>query len=137
MRFVLFMLVVVLPAGCGRKSGQPVGGVVKLYGQPAGNLLIQLTPMDKGDSKVVGATAISDASGRFQLKRDDGKPGMPAGKYRVIVLDNNLGSDEKPVPGERPKSFNRVPPMFSAATSPAEITIEDGKTEYEINIPPQ
>jgi hypothetical protein len=130
--------VIVAVAGCGRggSSLTPAQGVVKINGAPAANLLLQFTPAQAHGGRILSATAVSDASGRFVLTCDNGKPGAPVGTHKVTVVDNNLATEDEPggTPQSRPP-VNRIPDIFaSATTTPLEVTIEAVKTEYEVNI---
>jgi hypothetical protein len=136
---VLLSLGFLFVAGCTNQTTPmvPVQGVVKINGRSAPNVLITLIPVStpKG-TKPITATAISDANGRFVLKASDGQQGAPAGKHKVTVLDNNLATEEENTqPGARLKQANRIPLNHAdAATTPVEIEVVEGKTDYEIDI---
>jgi hypothetical protein len=123
--------------GCGSGAKLvPAHGIIKINGVPAKNLLIQYNPVSWPEGHaVLTATAISDDAGNFVLKCGDGKPGVPAGKHKVTVVDNNLSTDEEPGPSGAKAIPNRVPRDYqSALTTPLEITVEVGKRDYELNV---
>lgn len=126
-------------AGCGSAAPvvSPVEGVVKVDGKPAGNLLIQFTPMAWAkDRPVTSASAVSDPAGRFILKADDGQPGAPVGTHKVTVVDNNLSVEGEPdQPGGRKKVVNRVPQAYgSAVSTPLEVEVRADKKDYELTL---
>lgn len=134
---VLFILVCFTGSACdtGGVAVTPVEGVIKLNGKPAANLLLQVSPAEGHDGRALSASAISDATGRFVLKCDNGRAGAPIGKHKVTVVDNNLATEEEPGKAGARTPTNRVPGQFaSVATTPLELVVEAGKKDYEINL---
>lgn len=133
---VVLALAALVTSGCGGSGPLvPVEGVVKINGQPAGNLQVIFTQAEAvpGKQRKAGA-AISDASGRFVIKPNDGSPGLPPGKYKIAVVDNNLAVDEEPDPN-KPPIPNRIPRMYADVLStPLDVDVVEGKTQYEINV---
>ncbi|MGL4424428.1 MAG: hypothetical protein ACRCZF_27490 [Gemmataceae bacterium] len=128
---VLVMVVTGCDSGPGKPNATPVSGVVKIDGQPAENLILEFmgTPFN--------ARAVSGPNGKYELTTDGGAKGAAPGTYKVVVLDNNLATDEEP--DGRPKSgkklVNRVPTIYSLMnTTPITVVIEAGKSEYELLI---
>lgn len=134
---LLTVTAVLFVGGCGNSGPLvPVEGVVKINGQPAGNLQVVFTQAEapQGKQRKAG-TAVSDSSGRFVIKPHDGSPGLPPGKYKVAVVDNNLVVDEEPDPN-KPPIPNRIPRMYSDVLStPLDVEVVEGKTVYEVNVP--
>lgn len=124
-------------SGCGNSGPLvPVEGVVKINGQPAGNLQVIFTQAQalSGKQRKAGS-AISDAGGKFVIKPNDGSPGLPPGKYKVAVLDNNLAVDDEPDPN-KPPIPNRIPRLYADVLStPLDVEVVEGKSNYEINVP--
>lgn len=127
--------------GCGAKGEPPVpaGGIAKINGKPAEGLLIQLHPTAPAASNqpVQSFSAISGADGRFELKTSDNRSGAVPGTYKVIVVDNKLSELGDDPSKAKTKIVNRVPFKYaSATTTPLEITVEKGKSEYIVDILP-
>lgn len=133
-----FFLFLGLLVGCsGSAAPIPVEGTIKVAGKPMGDLLIQLIPAKTdGDTKGMNALAVSDSSGNFQMKCDNGLPGAPPGRYVVLVTDNLLNTDEEPGNGPIKIRKSRIPPRFSGATtSQVFLEVTAGKSSgYEINL---
>jgi len=128
----------VLVAGCSSSSPLvEVEGVVTIDGVPAGNLLIQFTPVDwTSGSPIVSSHAVSDANGRFVLMSTKNKAGAVVGTHKVTVVDNALGIEEEPggaISKKLPR--NRVPSLYSSATTtPIELRVEAARKEYEVQV---
>lgn len=95
--------------GCGEKGPElnPVTGVVTLDGQPLPKALVTFTP-----TKGPNAAALTDASGKYELRYKNGDIGGAVGKYTVTFTTNT----ELP---QNPK--NEKIPLKYAAGEPAEI----------------
>lgn len=135
MRNVLLAIAAVYISGCGSPVAVPAEGIIKLRGLPAGNLILQLTP-NQGNGKGSGASALSDPQGRFSFKTDDGRAGAYPGAYKVMIIDNNLNIEDEPT-GKGPKRkmpINRIPMLYSSATTPVNLTVEPGKKDYVIDV---
>lgn len=139
--WIVLSPVVLTLAGCGGGATPvtPVAGKVTFgTNKPADNLLLQFLPTNAKGGKPLGGSAISDASGQFSVKADDGRDGLPVGSYTVVVIDNNLNTDDEPGTGAKGKkpSVNRVPPKYMASDSknPLTLTVEAGKSGYELKL---
>jgi len=79
--------------GCGSGFSK-VEGSVTLDGKPVSEAVVTFVP-DKGNN----STGVTDASGKFSITTN-GKPGAPAGDYKVIVTksksEGTVGGDLKP-----------------------------------------
>jgi hypothetical protein len=133
---VLFVFAVTL-SGCGGKGDTvEVEGVVKgPDGKPLPNILVQFNPDKATGGKLVMSAGLTDEAGKYTLKAADGLPGAAAGPYRVVLIDNNLGTEDEPT-GKAPakKLVNRVPPAYmTASTTPLLVTVEPGKT-YDLKV---
>jgi len=78
-----------LAGGCGDGRHQ-VSGTVTYDGQPLTHAAVVFT----GDTGAV-ATGFSDDSGRFTLE-SSGKPGLPAGSYKVSVTKTKIVEGQAP-----------------------------------------
>jgi len=77
-------------AGCGgdpQIGGKvyPVKGKLTINGQPAANVTVNLYPIDKSGSLASGTTK---ADGTFEVLNADARPGAMAGKYKVVLHQN-------------------------------------------------
>ena len=80
---VLLVAVCLLVAGCGSVDPLvPVHGLVLVDSLPLSGAAVAFQPVDGGPSSV----AMTDASGRFSLRTQDGRPGALAGMHRISVL---------------------------------------------------
>lgn len=129
-------------AGCG--GGGPAvteaeGTVVGPDGKPMPNVLIQFNPVETKGAKVVSSSGVSGADGKFSLKADTGQPGAVAGKHKVVLIDNELNSEDEPTgkAGGKKAPTNRIPREYlSAATTPLEVVVEGGK-KHELKVAPR
>ncbi len=103
-------VVCLFAAGCG-SEGAPlstVSGEVTKGGQPVANAMLMFIPQEKG----AASAGQTDASGRFELKFSDGRPGALPGKHRVVIT----------LPGPEV-----APPMGGPPAPPPKV---DGPTEF-------
>jgi len=63
----------------------PVKGKLTINGQPAANVTVNLYPVDKSGSIASGTTK---ADGTFEVLNADARPGAMAGKYKVVLHQN-------------------------------------------------
>jgi hypothetical protein len=128
-------------AGCG--GGPPVtpveGTLAFASKKPPGNLLLQFHPTAATGGKPLSGSATTDDGGKFRVTCDDGSDGLPAGRYVVTVIDNNLSTEDEP--GTAPKGKkpppNRVGMKYMSAdekTNPLVLSVEAGKSGYELKL---
>ncbi|MFH1920920.1 MAG: carboxypeptidase-like regulatory domain-containing protein [Planctomycetota bacterium] len=96
---LLMLLVCVVFSGCSEGGPPPlevypVTGTVRLDGEPIGGVSIAFVP-DGGAGG--GGFAVSDDAGKFSLKSNDQRDGVPAGKYRVLFTKMTM-PDGSPIP---------------------------------------
>ncbi len=128
---VVALTVAVMASGCAEKP--PIrmvyaAGSVKIKGEPAPNIMIQCMP-DGIDGPT--SSAITDQTGRFVLKTDDGLEQAVVGKCKITLIDMNEG---RPAQGEKVPP-TRIPAQY-AAVGPRGLSDEvrdDGKA-IDINI---
>jgi hypothetical protein len=83
----LFALAILAVCGCGSSTQYgEVEGVVTVDGKPLSKAEVRFMPEPDGGSNV-RAVGYTDASGRYSLKLDGGKPGIATGNYVVCVID--------------------------------------------------
>ena len=132
------LLLFLLPAGCGSDTLYPVEGSVTFNGQPARGATVVFFPEgDDSLTAVVPSGGVGD-DGTFTISTN-GKPGAPAGKYRVVVhIPAPAGPKAADPPGvmgddpERKGDAKNVPGPFSdRATTPlrAEVKATTNKLE--------
>lgn len=69
-------------AGCGGSSAIPVQGTVTLDGKPIAEAVVTFAPQAEGEP----ASGVTDADGKFTLKRREANDGVPVGAYAVTVV---------------------------------------------------
>jgi hypothetical protein len=82
----------------------------------------------------LASSAVTDATGRFVLTADDGRPGAVTGPHRVVLIDNAFVAEDEPNPMQvkqpRPKGVNRIPRDYLApTTTPLKVTVEAGRKQ--------
>lgn len=122
-----------LTASCGGYKGGrvPAIGTVTIDGKPLANVYVTFRP-DDGEPGV-GGYAITDSSGRFEIRYPDSGPGLVPGRYRVTVAPPPRAPGDGP-PNASPmakKSDGTLsyPPVYSSPeNSPLRVTItSDGQ----------
>ncbi|MBX3432547.1 MAG: carboxypeptidase regulatory-like domain-containing protein [Pirellulales bacterium] len=84
------MAIVLVAAGCGgRNTGKVTGRVIGPDGAPLVRARVTAAPVGEGKT-VYGTT---DAEGRYSLSTGNPDEGVPAGEYRVGVVED-LGDPE-------------------------------------------
>lgn len=126
-------------AGCGGGPAvTPVEGTVAFTSKkPTGNLLLQFHPTGPTTGKPTSGSAVTDEAGKFRVKGDDGRDGLPPGKYVVTVIDNNLNTEDEPDGKRRNPVVNRVGQKYTSAdekTNPLVVTVEAGKSGYDLKL---
>ncbi|MCI0461629.1 MAG: DUF4198 domain-containing protein [Gemmataceae bacterium] len=122
-------LLTLLPAvGCGGGGFAEVEGTVTLNGKPLENVMVEFVPdPDKGTTGP-RSTGVTDAQGRFTLKRDNQQSGAAIGYHRVILRDLKVyGEVYKPArqredEQERDKNNPKYKPRFAARYSDLKTT---------------
>ena len=97
LRYILLASLILVAAlvGCG-PSSVSVEGIASVDGTPLDTGNVAFHPVGtKGDvESVVGRSEI-DSSGKYKLYTD-GKPGVPAGSYKVVVLAGKPANSSDP-----------------------------------------
>jgi hypothetical protein len=92
-----------------------VEGTVTKVGRPLAN--IQVAFLVDPDASTVGlrSTGVTDESGHYRLRTDNGDDGAVIGKYRVVILDLQArgGRKERTTRGPRPKEGSQLPPELT------------------------
>jgi len=95
-RFLAFVALGALAAGCSGQRVVPVSGRVTLNGQPLANVHVSFQPLSAGPDHDPGSGsyAITDNDGRYTLKLVHGDtPGAVVGKHRVEITPRNSDDD--------------------------------------------
>lgn len=135
--FVLFVLVF---AGCSPPEtplAEVEGTVTGPDGKPMKNILVQYFPTASGGQKLPSSTAVTDESGKYVLKCENGKPGAVLGEHKITLADNNLAEDDDANLGKATRTVkpNRIPqPYASITTTPLTETVDAGKKTYDIKV---
>ncbi|WP_406694022.1 hypothetical protein V5E97_23555 [Singulisphaera sp. Ch08] len=86
------LLLPLLVCACGSETSgdralYPVSGQVVVDGKPAEGVVVQFHLLNHyRDPDAPRPSATTDATGRFQMKMDEGKQGAPAGQYVATFL---------------------------------------------------
>lgn len=119
---VLFFTVALV--GCGGSSGRvppdqdlelfPVTGTVTVNGKVAEGVAIGFQPADGTPGS--GGFAVSGPGGKFEATSASGRPGLPAGKYHLLVTWLTT-PDGKPIPRDALAAdtgfVNQLPERFN------------------------
>ncbi len=123
-RFAWLVLMPLLFAGC-EKQPFSIPGVITLDGAPIGNA--QMLFMPEGSDEIA-VLASSDAEGRFLIVPTGGKAGLPAGRYKVIVVKV---ADASPTGPEMTEAG--VAEIYSRAeTTPLTVDLPSGEVRLEV-----
>ncbi|WP_437193613.1 carboxypeptidase-like regulatory domain-containing protein [Planctomicrobium sp. SH527] len=102
-RTLLALSLILLASGCGGESGDqwsqnrpktsPASGVVTYKGQPVDGANVNFAP-PSGDG--TGASAMTDAEGKFKLGTFDQADGAVPGAYKVIITKKKVETTPNP-----------------------------------------
>lgn len=115
-------LIVLHSSGCSDDSAgeesvvYPVTGTVTMDGAAFGPALIQLSPLDTENGRVVGGEV--DAQGNLKLSTHAPGDGAPAGEYKVVFPPDPLNRAPKPIPSA----------YQTASSSPITVKVEESET---------
>jgi len=82
----------VIGCGSGEAPRYPVTGTILLDGKPYPNATVQFVP-DPENAALGEAEDVTGSDGGFRLT-NLGRPGLPVGKYRVIVTSKQSAEEE-------------------------------------------
>lgn len=115
----------------------PTWGNVKIKGKAVPGVSVVFFP--DGATKGQGGRGITDESGKFILKYQDGRDGVPAGNYSVLFEHFVMPDGSKVPENEFPAdvgAINQLPQKFSEfGSSPFKATVPEGGTadlEFEL-----
>jgi len=145
MRLWISLVLAFVVAGCGPAPIAlfPVKGKLTKDGQPLGNVHLMLSPTATGTNAPFASADVS-ADGTFELKCSDGRMGVAAGSYKVVLAAKSSGDpmeamkamakggkyDPKKMGGELPFPA----PYKDVKTSPKTIEINAANEALEIAI---
>jgi hypothetical protein len=134
------LLGLLMVCGCGSPLvyNEQVEGVVQIDGVPLTNVRVEFVPLVEG-TKVPSSSAVTDQAGHYRLTCDNGKSGAVVGKHRVVLLQGRGGGrnpeDDAPAVKAPQPSNPPIPEVYTlAAKTPLEITVEKGKTTYDLKV---
>ncbi|MCA9016662.1 MAG: carboxypeptidase regulatory-like domain-containing protein [Planctomycetaceae bacterium] len=115
----------------------PTWGTVKIKGKTVPGVSVVFFP--DGSTSGQGGRGVTDESGQFILKYQDGRDGVPPGSYRVLFEHFVMPDGSKVPESEFPAdvgAINQLPHQFSDfGTSPFKATVPEGGTadlEFEL-----
>lgn len=122
-------IMVLAAAGCGSKGASlgAVKGQVTKDGKPVANATLMFIPKEKG----AASGGQTDASGHFELKFSDGRPGALPGKHRVVIT---LPGEEAPPPMGGPPPAAAVPRQGPMEFSREAEVKGDGPTDLSFDL---
>lgn len=108
----------------------PAEGTVKIKGETPPGVSVVFFP--QGSTKGRGGRGITDETGRFVLKYQDGRDGVPPGDY-IVLFEHFVMPDGSEVPeNEFPAdvgAINKLPQKYGHnSTSPFKATVPEGGT---------
>jgi hypothetical protein len=137
--------------GCGSSTAAdpiaPVSGTVVLDGDPAEHAVVTFIPVDGTPGG--GASATTDASGRYVLRMPQRRRGLmgegvtiaegvPPGRYRVVVSrrlhadGSPMRTDEVPIESPAVETIARPFSDETATRLTAEVTAAGGTFDWEV-----
>ncbi|MBX3414469.1 MAG: hypothetical protein KF708_17415 [Pirellulales bacterium] len=129
-----------LMVGCARPPQvTPVSGSVSIGGKPAEQILVTFVPESKGGVPQVKSSAVTDGSGRFELRAGDGRDGAVIGPHRVMLEDLRVyylpRNDSAPSIAQPAPS--RIAMKYRAAnTTPLRHNVSEGADEARFDLAP-
>ena len=127
--FVLFSMVLVCLAGCGKKENVvSVSGTVLLDGKPLEGATVTFHPVKSG---AVGHGK-TDASGRFTIMTGS-LQGVKPGEYIVTVQKTGEIPKGDPLAPEAPPPMLTPPQYANVKTSPLKYTAPGGPANFELS----
>lgn len=130
------ILCLALLTACGSETRRdnlevfPTWGTVKIKGKTLPGVSVVFFP--EGETGGQGGRGISDESGQFILKYQDGRDGVPAGKYKVLFEYFTMPDGSKVPENEFPAdvgAINQLPHKFSDfGSSPFSTIVPKGGT---------
>jgi len=141
----------VMLAGCGgdpQIGGKvyPVKGKLTVGGQPAADVSVNLYPNDKSLPIASGTTK---PDGTFQVFNSDGREGAMAGKYKVVLKQNQSKEAAKAAyasassggggaaggPTQGPTAATNLPEAYlKQETTPKEVDIVAGDNDLKLDL---
>ncbi|MCE9552632.1 MAG: hypothetical protein K8T91_04540 [Planctomycetes bacterium] len=123
------MACLLILAGC---SSAPdtveVNGALQIAGQPLDDISIQFVPDSANQEIGWKASGVTDASGKFTLRCEDGRPGAVPGHYRVMLDDLKVYANPRnnvPSQDRGRLIVSRVPKRYrSTSSTPLKIEVE-------------
>ncbi|QDT97784.1 hypothetical protein [Gimesia aquarii] len=133
---ILCILFFSLLTACGTETRRddlevfPTWGTVKIKGKTLPGVSVVFFP--EGETGGQGGRGITDESGQFILKYQDGRDGVPAGKYKVLFEYFTMPDGSNVPENEFPAdvgAINQLPHKFSDfGSSPFSTTVPIGGT---------
>ncbi len=128
-------------AGCSRGApAEHIDGLVSLDGKPLADIRVTFQPQGSGQEGGIGSSGVTDANGRFTLRRvDDGRDGAVQGMHSVTLSDKlaeSAAEDADAGPAlKAPKS--RIPAQYANARFPFQVKAgEKNEPKFELKSRP-
>ncbi len=126
-RIWVFVLLGIIPLGCGGASGPPLGkvsGTITLDGQPLAGASVSFSPMDGGRS----STGVTDSSGHYSLEYSLDKSGALVGEHEVRIHSAEFTGEaaKDPVVPERYNSKSELKGTVDKSGSTLDFELTSG-----------
>jgi 5-hydroxyisourate hydrolase-like protein (transthyretin family) len=109
----------------------PLTGTVTFQGQPAAGATVRFyrTDADRPNRPRIVADGLTDEKGKYQLTTSKPFDGIPAGEYRVVVLQTG-----RYVAGQA-KEGNKLPAKYAdPRMTPLRATVKAGENVIDLNL---
>lgn len=116
-----------------------IDGVLQIASQPLDDISVQFIPDSASKETGWKASGVTDATGKFTLRCEDGRPGAIPGHYRVLLDDLKVYANPRNnVPQDRGRLIvSRVPKRYRVAGStPLKIEVQAMPQQIKLEVKP-
>jgi hypothetical protein len=128
-------------AGCNSAPDTvAVDGTLQIAGQSADDISVQFVPDSANTDTAWSASGVTDATGKFTLRCQDGRPGAVPGHYRVLLDDLKVYANPRnnvPSQDRGRLIVTRVPKRYrSAGTTPLKLEVDAKPQQIMLEVKP-
>lgn len=120
-------------AGCSSSDSVPVGGTVKLDGEPLAGAVVTFAPADAATTGL-GGSGTTDAAGKYAIAGARGEKGLAPGEYVVGVSYRRRPDGTAPDPNVPPMesdAVEKLPQYSDARQSKLKATVAKDKATHD------
>lgn len=126
---MIYLTWLLVLAGCSSvPDAVAVDGTLQIAGQPLDDINVQFVPDSASNETGWKAAGVTDDTGKFTLRSEDGRPGAVPGHYRVLLDDLKVYANPRNnVPSQDREKLivSRIPKCYrSTGTTPLKIEVE-------------